>query len=155
MFANRQRTVNNLQLYNLMKKESPNLYPIITQIYNRANGNIPPNKIIYLAKILKNYPSYVHKDVTKMYMRNIGDVSNNTIKRYAESKMEMSESIKNEMRRIGKNNVNGFIKIVKSKGERDRNSKTLTAGEWGAFSKLWFQVHPDSNITRDMVLKKK
>jgi len=87
-------------------------------------------------------------------MRNKGDVSNNDINMYAKSKMEMSQTIKNEMRRIGKNNVNGFIRIVKSKGERDRNSNTLTAGEWGAFSKLWFQVHPDSTITRDMVLKK-
>lgn len=152
MFSNRQRTVNNLQLSNLMKKESPNLYPIINQVYNRANGNIPPNKIVYLAKILKKYPSYVHNDVINMYMKNSGNVSNNDINMYAQSKIEMSRNIINEMKKIGKNNVNKFIEIVKSKGERGKNSKKLTAGEWEAFSKLWFEVHPDSNITRDMVL---
>ena len=153
MIANRQRTVNNLQLSNLMKKVSPNLYPIITQVYNRANGNIPPNKIIYLAKILNKYPSYVHKDLINMYMRNKGDISNNDINMYAKSKIEMAESIKNEMKKYRPNSVNGFIKIVKSKGERGKKSnKEITAGEWGAFSTLWFQVHPDSTITRNMVL---
>ena len=152
MIANRQRTVNNLQLSELMKNESPNLYPFITQVYNRGNGNIPPNKIIYLAKIIRRYPPEIQNDIIRMYLKSKGDVSNSDINLFVQSKLNMRNEIKNEMRKSNKNNINKFIQIVKSKGERGKNSKKLTAGEWEAFSKLWFEVHPDSNITYNKVL---
>jgi muramidase (phage lysozyme) len=138
MFTNRQGTINNLQL---MKK-----------VYNRKNSNIPPNKVIELAKIIRKYPPEIQDDIITMYLKARGDVSNNDINRFAQAKLMMSNPIKNKMRKIGKNNIPGFIQIVKSEGERNKNSKKLTAGEWQAFSKLWFEVHPDSIITYNKVL---
>lgn len=153
MFANRQGTVNNLQLSELLKNQPQNLYPFVQKVYNRKNSNIPPNKVIELAKILKKYPPDIHNEIITMYLKARGDVSNNDINLFAQSKLMMSNPIKNKMRKIGKNNIPGFIQIVKSEGERNKNSNKLTAGEWQAFSKLWFEVHPDSIITYNNVLK--
>lgn len=155
MFANRQGTINNLQLSELMKNQPQNLYPFIQKVYNRKNSNIPPNKVIDLAKIIKKYPPEIQDDIISMYLKAKGDVSNNDVNQFAQSKLMMRNKIKNAMRKVSNNNknkVNKFIQIVKEKGERGKNSNKLTAGEWETFSKLWFEVHPDSNITYNKVL---
>lgn len=149
MLTNKQSTVNNLQLSNLLKNQPEDLYPFVQEIYNKKTGNIPPNKVINLAKALKNQPNKnIRNTMIEIYERKRGNIPTNALAMMANSVNKMRKPILENMRRS--RNINSpqtFINIVKKHSEEKTNDGKITARSWSAFSPLWFSVHPNSKIT--------
>ena len=145
----RDDTVNILQLSELMKNQPENLYPFVQEIYNKKTGNIPANKVINLAKALKNQPNKnIRNTMIEIYERKRGNIPTNALAMMANSVNKMRKPILENMRRSRNiNSTQAFINIVKKHSEEKTNDGKITARSWSAFSPLWFSVHPNSKIT--------